>query len=71
MTTPREWNEFANKMDWEGGMYDVLEYGGPNIFPEEAREAAQAFAAAGEVLHAILDANGAFDPHPDDDDEDE
>jgi hypothetical protein len=72
MTTAREWNEFANKMDWEGGMYDVLEYGGVDIFPEEAREAATAFQEAAGVLRAILDEHGAFDPKEiDESDEDE
>jgi hypothetical protein len=69
MTTKREWNEFANKMDWEGGMYDVLVYGGPDIFPEEAREAAREFQKAADALHTILDARGAFDPQEIDEDE--
>jgi hypothetical protein len=33
--------EFLSKMDWEGGLTGLLEYGGSSVFPEELQGLAE------------------------------
>lgn len=48
--------EFLCKMDHEGGLVGLLEYGGPDYFPEELQGQASAFATALETFDAAVDA---------------
>jgi hypothetical protein len=61
MTTPAKWKEFADKMEWEGGLTGMLEYGGSKIFPIEVRAEAKAVEAATTALRAALASHGVDD----------
>jgi hypothetical protein len=74
MTTKKQWRAFSDKMGYEGGIGEMLEYGGAAIFPEEVRPAAEAVALAmtnlrTELKKCGLNENGEFEG--DDDDETE
>jgi hypothetical protein len=58
-TTPEQWASFASKMEWEGGVTGVLDYGGSDFFPVEARPAAKAAEVALATLTQILAQHGA------------
>lgn len=46
--------DFLGKMDWEGGLYELLQYGGPGYFPEELQELAEdAYLAMRHLNEAI------------------
>lgn len=42
--------EFLSKMDWEGGLDGLMNYGGPGVFPEELYDLAVAYKTAYDAL---------------------
>lgn len=50
--------EFFSKMDWEGGLDGLYEYGGAESFPPEVREYANAYGKAYEDLREVVVAWG-------------
>ncbi len=60
-TSADEWREFADKLEWEGGIAGLLEYGGSAAFPEEVREAAHAVEVAIKELSTQLGRHGVED----------
>ena len=49
-----EWDEFIEKMDYEGGIIDMLSWGGSDCFPEEIRPAARDIEQALQEIHVHL-----------------
>ena len=60
-TTPQQWREFADKLEWEGGITSLLDYGGPDIFPPEVRQDALDIDNALKSLRATLARHGIGD----------
>jgi hypothetical protein len=61
VTSPEAWEEFKEKLDWEGGIEDLLTYGGPDMFPPEVRTEATAVDDAITALRAVLTTHGVYD----------
>lgn len=62
MTTDKDRDEakrFVDKMEWEGGIVGLLEYGGPTEFPDEV------IALAEEVQYALTKLERAIDEYLD------
>ena len=66
VTSESEWQEFAIRLEWEGGIAGLLESGGPAAFPEEVREAALKVAEAISILGVQLGEHGVEDYAEDD-----
>jgi hypothetical protein len=49
------WNSFLNKLEWDGGIIGMLEYGGPECFPPELQEAAAQVEEALKELDRLLE----------------
>ena len=54
MTDLQTWKAFLEKMDWEGGVVEMLTYGGPAVFPSELREDAQLILDALERISSVV-----------------
>lgn len=54
MTTVEEFDNFSHKMEWEGGMWELIEYGGYEIFPVEVQELARRWEEQGHELRKAL-----------------
>lgn len=48
--------EFLHKMDWEGGLDSLYQYGGSSYFPVELQELATAYGEAFDALRKAVDA---------------
>lgn len=46
--------DFLGKMDWEGGLDGLIQYGGASIFPEELQELASEYELAHNRLSAAV-----------------
>lgn len=55
MTGPVGWGGFLDKLDWEGGIVEMLEYGGPDAFPDELRADATIVRDALRRMEAVID----------------
>lgn len=49
-----EWSDFIQKLEWEGGIVAMLEYGGPEVFPFEAQSAARDLRIALDVIEELI-----------------
>lgn len=52
-----EWNEFLSKLEWEGGVVGIYEWGGVNAFPVEAQSAARDLGIALQTLNEMIEAH--------------
>lgn len=50
----REFLDFINKLEWEGGILELWNYGGSSIFPELIRQEAEAFGNAADTLDKVI-----------------
>ena len=61
VSSPEVWTRLREVLECEGGIEDLLAYGGTDMFPPEARAEATAVETATAALRAILESHGVYD----------
>ena len=51
------WGEFIAKLDWEGGIEDMIGWGGYECFPQEIRENARQLKIQMDIIHNAIEAH--------------